>query len=160
MACDCDGEDTWYGWDSPEAMGCICGCAGEDTWYGWDSQEVEEGCFGCDPDEDSYDDEDMTAMNSFPKDQVVRVKGKAMEALRIACYLRDGGRCVICATITWLNAPEEHPRKADMAHVKSRGAGGQDILSNVRNLCHRCHTREHTEGKNGKPCPSKLEVTQ
>jgi len=48
---------------------------------------------------------------------------------------------VICATITWLNAPEEHPRKADMAHVKSRGAGGQDILSNVRNLCHRCHTR-------------------
>ena len=26
QACDCDGEDTWHEWDSPEAMECDCGC--------------------------------------------------------------------------------------------------------------------------------------
>jgi hypothetical protein len=26
QACDCDGEDTWHEFDSPEVEGCICGC--------------------------------------------------------------------------------------------------------------------------------------
>jgi 5-methylcytosine-specific restriction endonuclease McrA len=88
----------------------------------------------------------------FPKDIPVRLEGKALAALRIACFLRDAGRCVICGVITWLDAPEEHPRKADMAHIKSRGAGGSDTLDNVRNNCHRCHMRRHNGGK---PCPPK-----
>ncbi len=26
QACDCDGEDTWFDWDSDAAMECECDC--------------------------------------------------------------------------------------------------------------------------------------
>lgn len=26
QACDCDGEDTYFGWDSEQAMDCMCDC--------------------------------------------------------------------------------------------------------------------------------------
>ena len=85
-------------------------------------------------------------MTMFPKPGIVRVKGKDMQALRIACFLKYGGRCDECNVITWLNAPDEHPRKADMAHIRGKRNHG-DSIDNVRNLCHflpreRAHRRK------------------
>lgn len=78
-------------------------------------------------------------MTAFPKDQRVRLKGRHMEALRLSCYLRDGGKCCICGCD--LSLTGEHPvwPPMHMAHIKSRGAGGSDVIGNVRSLCPRDH---------------------
>ena len=71
----------------------------------------------------------------------IRLTGSDLADLRFACWRRDGGRCVRCnvavSDYTLLN-------KYDMAHIKSRGAGGSDVLENVKTLCHQCHMREHS----------------
>ena len=85
----------------------------------------------------------------FPKSQVVRLKGKALEALRLSCYLRDGGRCVVCGKRVsllgslWvrMNSP-----------IILCGRGGPDVLSNVESRCNTCHL---VNGHNPKPCPPK-----
>lgn len=88
----------------------------------------------------------------FPKCVPVRLKGKDLAALRIARFLKDAGRCVDCNVILWLNAPQGHPRKMDLAHIVSRGAGGPDTLENTRSKCSKCHGTEHAGGK---PVPRK-----
>ena len=90
----------------------------------------------------------------FPKPGTVRLKGKKMEALRVACFLRDRGRCKQCArrvALTELDARWDMP-VMHLAHIRSRGAGGEDQLFNVRVLCPECHIKEHNGGK---PCPKK-----
>ena len=77
----------------------------------------------------------------------VRLRGKALEALRRACFERDGYRCVECRRCGLCHNP------LDMAHIQSRGAGGSDTLENVKTLCHECHMKSHNAG--GKPCPPK-----
>lgn len=102
---------------------------------------------------------ERSQVTMFPKIVPVRLTGKDRSALRIAAYLRERGCCKKCGGRTYLDADEASPVKADMAHIKSLGAGGSDELSNVENWCHRCHMRKH----NGeKPCPPKpaLEVSR
>ena len=72
----------------------------------------------------------------------IRLRGSKLEALRRECFERDGYVCTCgCKEpVTW--------EDGDMAHIVSRGAGGSDILSNVKTMAHVCHMREHTEGKN------------
>ncbi len=88
-------------------------------------------------------------MTSFPKTAPIRLKGLALHMLRLECVTRDKGRCQECRALvcTSPEVPDWHPLKYDMAHLKSRGAGGSDTLDNVRTLCHECHMREHTEGR-------------
>jgi len=76
----------------------------------------------------------------------VRLSGAALAELRWACFRRDNGVCQDCGRVTDLSVPDCFPTKFDMAHIKSRGAGGSDTLDNVRTLCHACHMKEHTEG--------------
>lgn len=91
-------------------------------------------------------------MISFPKNGPVRLGGAEMSALRIARFLFDRGRCVKCKRRVYLDAPQGHPLKMDLAHVIGRGAGGPDTLENTRTNCSECHSRKH----NGeKPCPKK-----
>jgi 5-methylcytosine-specific restriction endonuclease McrA len=90
-----------------------------------------------------------------------RLKGKAMKALRLACFERDGYRCqaehslfeswefiVKCLRpVTW--------ESGHLAHIGAKRRHG-DSLENVRTLCAECHLIEHQYGKSGvKPCPSK-----
>jgi 5-methylcytosine-specific restriction endonuclease McrA len=85
----------------------------------------------------------------------IRLKGKPMEALRRACFERDQYRCSECDTlVTW---DGYFIGRGQMAHIKSRGAGGSDELSNVRTLCQKCHIEiEHGYGKTRtKPVPAK-----
>lgn len=87
----------------------------------------------------------------FPKPGIKRLYGEDLRLLRLACYLKYDGRCVKCGEATMLDAPEWHPLKADMAHIKTKRNNG-DTIDNVELWCHRDHMRYH----NGtKPCPPK-----
>lgn len=75
---------------------------------------------------------------------VVRLTGKALEKLREDCWVRDQATCRECGTYTFCTPRYAgDPLAYDMAHIKSRGAGGGDTLDNVRTLCHACHLKEH-----------------
>ncbi len=74
---------------------------------------------------------------------IERRTGKDMKSLRTACLYRDGTKCRECGVTVWDHLPDYHPQKYDMAHIKSRGAGGSDVLENVKTLCHQCHMLEH-----------------
>lgn len=52
------------------------------------------------------------------------------KALRVACFKRDGYRCVECG---------ERAIIAD--HIKRRRDGGPDTLDNLRSLCRACDNR-------------------
>lgn len=79
------------------------------------------------------------------KTGIVRLKGDALTALRLACFERDNYRCTDCGRpTTW--------GLGHMAHIVGRGRGGSDTLSNVTTKCAVCHLeREH----NQKSVPSK-----
>lgn len=49
-----------------------------------------------------------------------------------------------CAVIAW---------RGDPSHIKSRGAGGDDVIENLLWSCRSCHSKSHNA--NGKPCPPK-----
>jgi 5-methylcytosine-specific restriction endonuclease McrA len=79
---------------------------------------------------------------------IVRRYGRDMSALRSNCWDRCRGLCEDCFSAMFFNPRfDGDPRAYDMAHIKSRGAGGSDVLENVRGLCHSCHMKEHTKGK-------------
>ena len=78
---------------------------------------------------------------------IVRLTGKDLEKLRDDCWERDRGRCQACGDFVYYSPRWDGDTLAfDMAHIKSRGAGGSDTLENVRTLCHKCHMKEHTKG--------------
>ncbi len=91
----------------------------------------------------------------FPKPNIVRLAGKDLQALRIACFLKFGGICQDCGRRVSLDADEAAPYKADMAHLRGKRNNG-DTLSNVTLLCHEDHMRRHQYGPSKeKPCPPK-----
>ena len=66
----------------------------------------------------------------------IRLKGEALAALRRECFTRDGWACVDCGVkVSWVSG--------HMAHIQSRGAGGSDVIGNVRTKCGDCHHAEH-----------------
>lgn len=81
-----------------------------------------------------------------------RLEGYALKALRTLAWYRDGGKCQECKKPVLLDSKDWS--QMEMAHIKSRGAGGEDSLNNVRTLCKECHSKSHNCG--GKPVPSKM----
>jgi 5-methylcytosine-specific restriction endonuclease McrA len=99
-----------------------------------------------------------------------RLKGEALEALRRACFERDGYQCqqvlreepmpgfeadLVSVFRCWKRVTWE---SGHMAHIVSRGRGGKDELSNVKTKCAECHIGiEHSYGPSGrKPVPPSL----
>jgi hypothetical protein len=82
----------------------------------------------------------------------IRLKGKALERLRRDCFERDGWKCT-CGCERGVSWATGH-----MAHIQSRGAGGSDMLENVRTMTGECHAISHNCG--GKPVPSKIMSSQ
>ena len=81
----------------------------------------------------------------------IRLTGADIAELRRECWQRDGGCCQECLGRTfYVPFYPGHPQGYEMAHIKSRGAGGSDTLENVRCLCRRCHDLEH-RGKIARP---------
>ena len=86
-------------------------------------------------------------MPAFPKNRVVRLKGKALDELRHQCWERAKGRSEKSGVaLYWQPRFDGDPLAYDMAHIRPKALGG-DVLSNVRALSHEEHVREHTEGK-------------
>lgn len=84
---------------------------------------------------------------------VIRLTGDDLESLRELVWQRDGHHCVKCGKWVALNADDSF-KKMDLAHIKSRGAGGSDTADNTYCSCHCCHIgKSHNAG--GKPCPPK-----
>jgi cytochrome c553 len=90
-------------------------------------------------------------MTMFPKDAPVRLKGKAMEALRREVWWRAGKRCEVCNFPVPLDG--DLMWRMHLAHRNGRGANGEDTADNTRCLCAKCHGNEHNAG--GKPVPAK-----
>jgi len=83
-----------------------------------------------------------------------RLKGEALETLRLDCFLRDRGRCVKCGKVIHLFSRfYGDPDAFDMAHKRNKRMWG-DSLDNVESECHDCHMKSHNAG--GKPCPKKV----
>jgi len=82
-------------------------------------------------------------IESFPKTKPIRLKGKAYTNFRKEVFEAFSGRCSDCGK--WV--PFEGPsvfEQGHVSHIKSRGAGGSDILSNVNWKCYNCHiVKEH-----------------
>lgn len=78
----------------------------------------------------------------------VRLTGKALAKLRLQCWMRDFGRCKQCGRKVYFEARfDGDPLAYDMAHKRSRGAGGDDSLENVETLCHEDHMERHQKGQ-------------
>jgi len=76
---------------------------------------------------------------------IVRLYGKALEALRRECWLRHNKTCQTCGERVYYQARfDGDPLAYDMAHIVSCGAGGSDTLENIRCKCHQCHMKEHS----------------
>ena len=82
-------------------------------------------------------------LSSFPKQNVIRLKGKALERLRRACYERDERCCRECGVpLIWESG---YLNSMHMAHIIPKAKGG-DVLDNVRTLCPKHHAIEHSNG--------------
>ena len=66
----------------------------------------------------------------------IRLKGAALTKLRRDCFERDKRYCRDCGRRVYWDTFE-------MAHVVSRGRGGDDTLDNVVTKCPVCHGDEH-----------------
>lgn len=82
---------------------------------------------------------------------IVRLTDEDMEALRNACYARDGGRCVICGMK--VRKERGYWDSMHMAHIRTKRNNG-DTLDNVQTKCPGHHWAEH----NPKACPKKVKV--
>lgn len=88
-------------------------------------------------------------MPAVPKIKLIRLKGKAKTAFRIALYDREGGLCQGCHKYAplYYDGTYFHPYYCGhVSHIKSRGAGGADTMDNVMWHCFNCHRdwEDHT----------------
>jgi 5-methylcytosine-specific restriction endonuclease McrA len=75
-------------------------------------------------------------VTAFPKPGIVRLKPKDRGVLRVACFVRDDGRCTRCGKRVWLKGPPS--MQMHMAHVRNKRMYG-DTLENVTTVCQDCH---------------------
>lgn len=68
-------------------------------------------------------------MNLIPKLKRI-VDPKAI----LAAWTRDSGRCLVCG---------EPVRQSSVHHIKTRGAGGHDVVENLVTLCRPHHDEAH-----------------
>jgi len=86
-------------------------------------------------------------MTPYPKRKRISLSrnSKAWEELVAEVFKRDGYRCFWCGKIF-------KPNYLAPCHIKSVGAGGDDIAENLRTGCKSCHGKEHNgEFLNGGP---------
>ena len=82
-------------------------------------------------------------LRSFPKQNVIRLRGKALTALRMACYERDGRCCVDCGRpLIWESG---FYNSMHMAHIVPKARGG-DVIENVQTKCFEHHATDHSNG--------------
>ena|ERR1700677_818972 len=84
-----------------------------------------------------------------------RLKGEALQQLRMDCWFRDKGECQKCGIHTNYVADPMVSYSYHMSHIQAKRLGG-DSLDNVETLCGDCHRKYHNYGPTmEKPCPPK-----
>jgi hypothetical protein len=95
----------------------------------------------------------------------IRLDAAGMAKLRHEAWLRASGLCQLqlpgCEVFTslhnsYLSSYWNLCNPGQLAHIKSRGAGGEDMLDNVLWSCASCHLKSHNAG--GNPCPRRPKV--
>ena len=79
----------------------------------------------------------MTLVTAYPKKKRIKRVGKKMQELRREVFNREKGLCQMCKEYAPLNG--ELWYRGHLAHIKSKGAGGDDVAENCRWLCFICH---------------------
>ena len=70
----------------------------------------------------------------------IRLKGKALQYLYNAIWIRDNGLCQVCFIAVCQGTPPHHKR------FKSKG--GSDTMENLITICPKCHNKiHHINGK-------------
>ena len=78
----------------------------------------------------------------FKRGKERRALAAKLKAIRIACFVRDNGRCRACLVPVYL-AHENPFLVGHCHHIIYRSAGGKDTLENRIMLCVECHSLEH-----------------
>jgi len=84
-------------------------------------------------------------MQPNPKPKTVKLKGAAYTKFRRVVYNRANGLCETCGSLAPLKYADCFVvlKCGHVSHIRSRGAGGSDILSNVIWQCFSCHSKKH-----------------
>lgn len=88
------------------------------------------------------------SINPQPKPETTRLKGLKYKAFREQVFQHYEGICAECGDFAPLYDYEgvfDIWVCGHVAHIKSRGAGGGDVIENVRWKCPSCHlNKEHS----------------
>ncbi len=85
----------------------------------------------------------MDYFNPDPKKKRIQLKGRAYTELRRKVWEKQAGRCADCGEWVPLKGSSVFDM-AHLAHIKSKGARGDDTEENTRILCYFCHLiKEH-----------------
>ena len=82
----------------------------------------------------------------FPKKKRIKATPKEWKELRRQVFEREKGICQICGQYAPLHDMDGNYDPftcGDACHIKSRGAGGDDVLDNLRWVHHTGHMKEH-----------------
>ena len=84
----------------------------------------------------------MTYPNADPKHRRIDLSPKKYRELRVAAFIRAGGQCETCGA--WCPVDDHgHLPPGHLSHIISKGAGGDDVLENVKWACWICHHNHH-----------------
>jgi len=85
----------------------------------------------------------LTKPSPQPKHKRIKLSAVEWSKLRKQVWKEQHGRCAECKH--WIRLDGDTVfNTAHLAHIKSKGSGGDDSRENVRILCFRCHIlREH-----------------
>lgn len=75
--------------------------------------------------------------------EFLQLAGVDMGLQRNRVFMRDNYRCQGCGRALTL-------AECEMDHVRSRGKGGDDSMSNLRTVCFNCHRLKHVRILSGK----------
>ena len=84
----------------------------------------------------------MNYHNADPTPKRKKLPPTEYRKLREAAWKRAGGLCDVCQMYAPLD-DYGNLIPGHLHHIKSRGAGGDDDISNAQWLCHICHGKHH-----------------
>ena len=92
-------------------------------------------------------------MKTFFKEKTVRLEGKAYTKFREEVFIKFGGICQKCKKFFPLrdnSGQFDFFNCGHVSHIKGVGAGGGDVIENVKWKCYPCHIKkEHGLKFNG-----------
>ena len=78
---------------------------------------------------------------SYPKEIRIKLSDREYHKLRYEAWYNAGGCCEICGRYAPFDS--ETMTNGEFHHIVSRGAGGDDDLSNGKWVCLECHEKLH-----------------